>query len=124
MDTIKELDNESTAQKSILNKSKKRDRNAFMRQLPLGPSQESGKFEQIEAEPKYKRNYEENFEIERNKEIQIELYDSQQIATWLHNVTHLPSLKELDQRMKKANVKSDDRELLKSIYTRKEFQLK
>lgn len=31
METIKELDNESTAQKSIMNKSKKRDRNAFMR---------------------------------------------------------------------------------------------
>lgn len=64
METIKELDNESTAQKSIMNKSKKRDRNAFMRQLPLGPSKD---FQKNEIEPKHKRNYEENFDSDRNK---------------------------------------------------------
>ena len=72
METIKELDNESTAQKSIMNKSKKRDRNAFLRQKDLCPE---FKIDQANIEPKLKRDYEENFKKENNELVPIELYN-------------------------------------------------
>ena len=41
MGIVKDGGDERNVQKGIINKSKKRDRNAFMSQMPIGPAQES-----------------------------------------------------------------------------------